>query len=118
MNDSPGHQVPTASGPHGRKTTHHTQKAVKGNSPREVAAPEIGGYRHPKQVAAPNRNDRPRSAEITKWPHPKYAHHIETVFLACSGQECTCLRAIHTESRGFQWKASWLSEAFFMHSSF
>ena len=35
--------------------------------------PEIGGRDDPKQVAAPNRFDWPRSAEIAKWSRPKYA---------------------------------------------
>ncbi len=42
-------------------------------TPKEVAASEFGGRGQPKQVAAPNRNERPRSPEINKWPRPKYA---------------------------------------------
>ncbi len=38
-----------------------------------MAAPEIDGRAYPKQVAAPKRFRWPRSAEITKWPRPKYA---------------------------------------------
>ncbi len=40
---------------------------------REMAAPEIDGRAYPKQVAAPKRFEWPRSAEMEKWPRPKYA---------------------------------------------
>jgi len=40
---------------------------------RKVAAPEIDGRAYPKQVAATKRFSWPRSAEMEKWPRPKYA---------------------------------------------
>ena len=38
-----------------------------------MAAPEIDGRAYPKQVAAPKRFRWPRSAEMKRWPRPKYA---------------------------------------------
>jgi hypothetical protein len=41
---------------------------------KEMAAPEIDGRAYPKQVAAPKRFRWPGSAEMKRWPRPKYAH--------------------------------------------
>lgn len=38
-----------------------------------MAAPEFAGRTQPKRTAAQNRHTRPRSAEFTRWPRPKYA---------------------------------------------
>jgi hypothetical protein len=55
------------------RNAQHGHRAVSGILREEWPPPETGGCGYPKEVAAPNRFSWPRSAEMKRWPRPKYA---------------------------------------------